>query len=327
MVASSPDAPEDTTVDPAPGRDADPGAATQVLGVPAHPVSIGPLGAPVAAVSRRVAAEIGMYCGALLVLLALGSAVVRGWSEWESGSRWATAVLAALALLAPGLWARVSAPRPVSAQRRRAVSAMVTCGTVVGVAALGVATDPTPGTGEAGTVVLAVGGVVAGVASVAAARSPLSETWLLVGLAWACWLLLPRGPVAWGVLTALGAGWALAACGPWVLRGRTLLPAGGHLRGRRTALVVGPGLALLGGVALATGPWAWPARLALLVVAGAAFTMFRRGGANHWLALAAGSGTALVAAVAGDVLGPALALLMGGVATMGLSWLGLRSAP
>lgn len=326
-MSSSRAAPEDTTVAAAPGSAADPAEETQVLGIPAQPMSIGPRDAPVAAVSRRVAAEIGMYAGALLVLLALGSAVLRGWADWEPGSRWATAILASLALLAPGLWARVSATQPLSAQRRRAVSAMVTCGTVVGIGALAVAIDPTPGTGQAGTVALAVGAVLAGAASVVAGRSPLSETWLLAGLAWAAWLLVPRGPVAWTVLTAIGAGWALAACGPWVVRGRTLLPPHGHLRGRRTALVVGPGLALLGGVALAMGPWAWPARLALLLVAGAAFTMFRRGAANHWLALAAGSGTALVAAVAGDVLGPALALLMGGVATMALSWLALRSAP
>ena len=54
--------------------------------------------------------------------------------------------------------------------------------------------------------------------------------------------------------------------------------------------------------------------------------LFLRGRANYWLALGAGAATALAASVAGDVVGPSLALLVGGLATMVVSWIALRSA-
>ena len=74
------------------------------------------------------------------------------------------------------------------------------------------------------------------------------------------------------------------------------------------------------------GPWAWPTRAGLAAVAVLGLGAFLRGRANYWLALGAGAATALAASVAGDVVGPALALLVGGLATMAVSWVALRSA-
>ena len=51
---------------------------------------------------------------------------------------------------------------------------------------------------------------------------------------------------------------------------------------------------------------------------------FLRGWANPWLALGAGAATALAASVAGAVIGPALALVFGGLATMIVSAIALR---
>ena len=83
-------------------------------------------------------------------------------------------------------------------------------------------------------------------------------------------------------------------------------------------------LALASAVGLAQGSWSWPVRGALAAVAVAGLGLFLRGRANHWLALGAGAATALAASVAGGVLGPALALLVGGLATMGVSAIALR---
>ena len=53
---------------------------------------------------------------------------------------------------------------------------------------------------------------------------------------------------------------------------------------------------------------------------------FVRGRGNLWLARGAGASTALAASVAGAVVEPAIALLVGGLATMAVSWVALRSA-
>ncbi len=307
---------------------ADPGASTQVLS--AAPVigaggprqsqggaekgAVQPGMGPPPLVSRRVAAEIGVYVGAGLVVAALGGSVVRGWSAWEPEIRGAFLGLASVALMALGLFARLPWRRVLTDQRRRAVSSMLAAGvagaTMAAAAALGSAPGVQPdGSRSAG---VAVGVVLAlGVVNLVA-RTPLSETVLVGSVAWAAWVAVPPGPGTWALLVALGALWAALGM-RWA-------------RGRRTAGVLGAGLALVASVGMAAGPWAWPTRAALAAAAVLGLGAFVRGRANLWLALGAGASTALAASVAGDVVEPAVALLVGGLATMAVSWIALRSA-
>jgi hypothetical protein len=303
-----------TALDPSvAAAQADPGALTQVLARPAAPPVGGTATAgPRPLLSRRTAAEVGVYAGAGLVLVALGTVAARGWEGWDTALRIATVALTSVGLVAAGLFIRLPWTRRAGDERRRAVSAMLTAGTGLGVVAAGVALD----IGQAaptGPAVAHVAAAVIGMAAVAGiARSPVSETALLVALGWATWVLVPAGPWTWAGLVGLGALWALLGVR--------------YARGRRTAAVAGSGLALVASVGLAQGAWALPVSVVLagLVVAGLA--AFLRGWANHWLALGAGSATALAASVAGARLGPALALLLGGLATMAVSGIALRSA-
>ena len=307
---------------------ADPGAMTQVISAAPvigadgagvarggidHGVTVPAMGPP-PLVSRRVAAEIGMYMGAGLVLAALGGLVIRGWSTWEPAIRGAFLGLASVALVALGLFIRLPWRRVLSDERRRAVSSMLTtgvAGAAMGVAATlggapGVAPDGSRNAGVAGAVVLALAVVNM------VARTPLSETVLVASIAWAVWVGVAPGPGAWAFLVALGVLWAGVGM-RWA-------------RGRRTAGVFGAGLALMASVGMAEGPWAWPTRAALAAVAVLGLLAFVRGRANLWLALGAGASTALAASVAGAVVEPAIALLVGGLATMVVSWVALRSA-
>lgn len=311
---------------------ADPGAATQVIGRtpvvgPGPARSSGPdpqpgAVAPPPLVSRRVAAEIGMYCGAALALVAILGVVVRGWSAWDWTLHVVFVALSTSTLVAAGLFLRLPRRRVLGAERRRAVSGLLTTGVAVASSGIAVALragqDPgaaaaaAAGSGPGSLAVAAVGAAVAMLAVTALARTPLSETGLLVALAWAAWVVAPPGPGTWAFLAGLALTWAVL----------------GHrwARGRRTAVLLGVSLALACSVGMATGPWAWPTRAALAVVAAVGLGAFLRGRANAWLALGAGAATALSASVAGDVVGPALALLLGGVATMVVSGIALRGA-
>ena len=308
---------------------ADPGASTQVL---SRGPMIGAAGsaeieqagdaseapaasaAPVPLVSRRVAAEIGMYTGAALVLVSISGVVVRGWAAWEPGLRWALGGLTTVALVAAGLFVRLPWSRAVSDERRRAVSALLTTGVAVATIGVGVAVGSGQGALSAGPGnATRAGGVVLAMLIVnLVARTPVSESGLLGALVWATWVVVPPGPGTWVFLMALGAVWAGLGM-RWA-------------RGRRTAMVLGAALALVASVGMAAGPWAWPTRAGQAAVAVVGLGAFLRGRANYWLALGAGAATALAASVAGDVVGPALALLLGGVATMVVSWIALRSA-
>jgi hypothetical protein len=312
----------------------DPAAATQVLSRgpvigsgapqvgaagagqegPADPAEPRPPAPPPPLVSRRVAAEIGMYAGAALVLLSIGGVVARGWTAWEPGVRWAFAGLATVALVAAGLFVRLPWSRRLSDERRRAVSALLTTGVVVATAGLGVALGSAQGAMSAGpgTAARALGVVGAMIVVNVVARTPVSESGLLGALVWATWVVVPAGPGTWAFLVGLGVVWAGLGV-RWA-------------RGRRVSMVLGAALGLVASVGMAVGPWAWPTRAGLAVVAILGLGAFLRGRANYWLALGAGAATALAASVAGDVMGPALALLVGGLATMAVSWIALRSA-
>lgn len=301
---------------PAAAAASDPFASTQVVPQRA--------GSNRGLVSRRVAAEIGMYLGACLALLAVTTVGARGWPQWTAAARGASVGMLAVSMVAAGLFIRLPWNRVVSAQRRRGVSTLLTGGAAVAVvaarAALGPAVADTAGAGatsspagvSAGAVALAAGAVIAAILISWIARTPLSESALLASLALAIWVLVPGGPAVWAALVGLGVVWALL--GFW------------QARGQRTAAVAGVSLALLASVGLASGPWAWPARAILAAAAIGGLLAFLRGRANGWLALGAGAAAALAGAVAGHMLGPALALLLGGVATMVVSWIALRGA-
>ena len=279
---------------------------------PVPPASDAAAAAAAPLVGRREAAEIGLYVGALLVLVALASAVLRGWGGWDATLRWSTAGLSAVALVAAGLFARLGRGNEPSGQRRRAVSALLTAGTGIALVELAVLVGPQQDVASPGSVLLAGVAVLATLGCAAAARTPLSESGVLLALGWAAWLVVPAGPALWAGLAGLGVAWVLLGA-RWA-------------RGRRTSGVAGSLLSLAAAVPLASGAWAWPTRAALATVMVAGLVRFLRGGAPRWLALAAGCALAVAVAVAGELLGPALALLVGGVATMGVSWLALRSA-
>lgn len=255
-----------------------------------------------------------MYAGAALVLVSIAGVVVRGWDAWEPAVRWTFAGLTTVAMIAAGLFVRLPWSRRVSDERRRAVSALLTTGVAVATTGVGVALGSAQGAMSvgAGNVGRALGVVLAMLAVNLIARTPVSEAGLLGSLVWAAWVAVPPGPGTWALLMGVGVAWAALGV-RWA-------------RGRRTAMVLGSALALVASVGMASGPWAWPTRAGLAAVSVLGLGAFLRGRANYWLALGAGAATALAASVAGDVVGPALALLVGGLATMTVSWVALRSA-
>jgi hypothetical protein len=255
-----------------------------------------------------------MYTGAALMLISISGVVARGWAAWDPGVRLVFAGLAAVALIAAGLFVRLPWSRTLSDERRRAVSALLTTGVAVATTGLGVALGSSQGAMSSGpgNAARALGVVLAMLVVNLIARTPVSESGLLAGLVWAAWVVVPPGPGTWAFLMGLGVVWAGLGI-RWA-------------HGRRTTMVLGAALALVASVGMAAGPWAWPTRAVLATVAILGLGAFLRGRANYWLALGAGAATALAASVAGDVVGPALALLLGGVATMVVSWIALRSA-
>jgi hypothetical protein len=161
-------------------------------------------------------------------------------------------------------------------------------------------------------VIGALGVLVALLAVNLIARSPVSESALLGCLGWLGWVTVPPGAGRWAALVGLGVIWAT-----WGMR---------WARGRWVAGGLGAGLALAASVPLAEGGWEWPVRAGLSAVAAFGLVAFARGRANYWLALGAGAGTALAASVARDLVGPGPGLLIGGLATMAVSWIALRTA-
>jgi len=302
----------------------DPGAETQVISRGSTTGSDGRAdegatpdaspAAPHALVSRRVAAEIGMYAGAGLVLMAIAGVVIRGWTTWDPAFRWAFIGLGAVGLVAAGLFVRLPWRRPCSDERRRAVSAMLTTGVVVIGIGVGAAVGTAQGAAvpDSAAIALPLGAVLAMLLVNFVARTPVSESGLLAAIGWSAWAVVPPGPGTWAFLAGLGVAWAGLGI-RWA-------------RGRRTAGVLGVGLALVASVGMSAGPWAWPTRAMLAAVVVMGLGAFLRGRPNWWLALGAGAAAALAGAVAGDVVGPVLALLIGGLATMVVSWIALRSA-
>ena len=294
---------------------ADPGAATEVLVRPADrstsrgepPVS--PPAAPL--LDRRTAAEAGVYVGAALILLAFLGAALRGWPGWDPTRRGIAVGLTATALLATGLFVRLPWRRRLGAQRRRAVSALLTSGLALAATGAALALDIGQGSVGGGRWLHAALVVLGMAAACAIARTPLSETGVLGALAWTIWVVVPAGQGTWLALVALGIVWALL--------GRR------WARGRRKAVVAGVGVALIASVGLAQGPAAWAVRGVLLALAGVGLVRFLRGGGNAWLALGVAAATALSASVAGGALSPALALMVAGMTTMAVSGLALRS--
>jgi hypothetical protein len=237
---------------------------------------------------------------------------VRGWADATTGMRVAAIALTSVALLATGLFVRLPWSRRHGDERRRAVSVLLTTGVGTVAVASGLALDVGQGTGAAAGIAHAIATALGMLLVVVVARTPLAELGLLAALAWAVWVVVPAGVWTWVGLAALGVAWTLLG-----LR---------LARGRRTAVTAGAVLALVGAVGMAQGVMAWPVRAVLAALAVAGLVAFLRGGAGRWLALGAASATALAASVAGGRLGPAPALLVGGLATMAVSAIALRGA-
>ncbi|MCU0300039.1 MAG: hypothetical protein MUF35_00355 [Candidatus Nanopelagicales bacterium] len=317
---AAPERHDTTRIDPGlAGAQADPFAATTVLARGDHqPVTPGTAadpgaGPPPALLSRRAAAELGVYVGAGLAVLAVAGVAVRGWADWASGMRAAAVALTSVALLATGLFVRLPWSRRPGDERRRAVSALLAAGMGLVCVASGVALDVRQGTAAALGLAHGLACVLAMLLVAAVARTPLTELAVLGAGAWAAWVLVPSGPWTWVAMVGLGSAWALVG---WRVA-----------RGRRTAVVAGVGLALVGSVGMATqAALAWPVRGVLGALAVGGLLAFLRGGPAPWLALGAASATALAASVANDQLGPAPALLVGGVATMVVSAIALHGA-
>jgi hypothetical protein len=186
----------------------DPDAATRAIdvrGTPVVPAGRGPAPIP-ALLSRRSAAEVGMYVGAALMALAMVAVAARGWPDWSRAMRVAGPALGAVALLAAGLFIRLPWARSVGDERRRAVSTMLTLGVGLGLAALGVLVVGQAPSGSA-AVGHAIVSVVAMLGVCAIARTPLSEVALLGSLAWGVWLVAPAGTATWATLVGLGVAW------------------------------------------------------------------------------------------------------------------------
>lgn len=277
---------------------ADPFLPTTVLAAqPGSPEAPAPN--PAYQLSREVAAEIGMYVGALLVVAAGVLTAWRGWPQWSGQQRSAVVLATVLGLFALGGWLRLPAARLLSSQRRRAISTLMS-----GAAAVAALALPRP-----------VGGVLAVLLAVvvnAVARSALSETAVLLGAL----AVLSGGDAANQRLGLL----VIALGAVWVALGLRVL------RGQRTGVACGVSVVLLGLVVLAASPWQWPARMLIAATTGGALVKFARGGGNAWLALGATAATALGFSLAGAVLGPVVAVAGGGGATLLASWVALRQA-
>ena len=285
---------------------ADPFRDTVVVNVPPPPpAEAAPL------VPRHRAAELGMYVGAGIVVVALLGLVLRQWSGWTDQLRLGTTGLASVALLCGGLFLRLPWGRPMSRERTRAVSAALSCGVVTAavglVAMLGIrqSSDPVGAIGHALLTVLGLALVCV------AGATAFSETLLLAALCWLAWVALPSGTALHLGLACLGSAWVVA--------GRR------WARGPRTAVVAGTLVALVSGTLLAAQPDAWIARGVLAVVVAWALWTFLSGSASAWLGLAAGAACALGAGIVADLLSPAPALLAGGLATMAVSAVALRA--
>ncbi|MGV1005079.1 MAG: hypothetical protein ACOYEV_10035 [Candidatus Nanopelagicales bacterium] len=281
---------------------------TEVLAPPADDLTVVLGGAPAPpdaaaeeaprGLSRATAAEIGIYIGAVLIGAAAAVMAWQGWQAWSYRQQLLAGAGAVLGLAALGFWLRLPLDRELSGPRRRAVSVTVCAGSLLALVAL-----PDP-----------AGALLAGALAVLAnvlARSALAESQLLFSGA---------GILVLAGLPGLVVGLGLAAGGVlWAYGGLR------WLRGKRTAVVAGSSAALLGLLTLAAGPAQLAGRLAIASLGVAALIAFARGAANYWLALGATALTALAATVAGDYLGPVVAIAAGGAATMVASAVALLS--
>ncbi len=203
--------------------------------------------------SRERAAEVGIYGGAAVMLVAVVGIAARLWAQWDGVERLVTTGLAAASLILGALWLRAPWGRSASPACTRGVSVMLATGVLAGgvgtalLFGLGQSSDPVAGLGHA------LASVAVMVAVNAVARTPYSETALLGALTWLGWVGLPDGPILWLGLLGLGVAWV----GLGVR----------FARGPRTAAVAGAGLALASAAVMAAQPGAWVARGVLAVLA------------------------------------------------------------
>lgn len=259
---------------------------------------------------RVVAAEVGVYLGAGLMVLTGVLGTISGWPDWSGRTRVAVVSASGLGLLAAAAWLREAGGAELAAVRRRATSGLLCT-------AIAVLLGPIWGAFLAGSdqpvwalPLVALAGLLLTWGADRVAHSPYSQTAILV---WAA-LIVIGVPQAWRVwclpaLVGLGLAWAVL--------GWRYMPA------RRSAAVAGVLLALGSCAVAATGVWSWPARGLLLATGLGAFWRFLRGGRSAWLALGVAGWAALAATAAGAVLGPLLALAIGGAVTVAVSLVAL----
>jgi hypothetical protein len=260
-----------------------------------------------------VAAEIGVHLGVALVVMAAAMGAISGWPSWSDRTRVAVMVAAGLGPLASAAWLRDAGGPELAEQRRRATSTLLTAGILVlAGGAWGAVRAGTERFGW-GLPAIALGGLLATWGADRVANSPVSQAALL---AWAAALVvgLTESAGTWCLpaLVVLGTAWS-------VLGWR-------YLSARRTAAAAGVVLALGAAVIAANGYWAWPARLLLLATGVGSAWRFLAGGRNAWLGLGVAAWAALAASAAGAILGPLLALAIGGAVTVAVSLVALRNS-
>ncbi len=261
--------------------------------------------------TRVEAAEVGLYVGGVLMALAVLLQAARG---WQGTADWVQAVslgLTSFVLLATGFFVRLPWSRTLGPQRRRAISVLLVSGAGFALIGIGAAADVRRGAAQALLLAHVVIAVLTMVLVCRIARTPASESGVLAASVWGVWVLAPAGAGCWLGLAALGMAWVLLGT-RWA-------------QGPHTARVTGTLLALCAAVGLAQGEWKWAVALVLAGLSVTGLVMFVRGGPNHWLALGAASATALAGSITGGQ-GPLLALAVGGLATMLVSGIALRSA-
>lgn len=260
-----------------------------------------------------VAAEMGVYVGAGLMALTAVLVAISGWPDWSGRTRVAVVASSGIGLVAAAVWLREAGCSALAEARRRATSVLLSTAIVLLLGPIWGGVMASSNKPPWGLPLIAFGGLLVTWGADRLAHSPISQTAILL---WAALMVLgmPQGWRVWCLPALVGLGLA------WSVLGWRYLPA------RRCAVVSGVLLALGACVVAANGVWSWPARGLLLATGLGSLWRFLRGGRNAWLALGVAGWAALAATAAGAILGPLLALAIGGAVIVAVSLIALRTS-
>lgn len=260
-----------------------------------------------------VAAELGVYSGAGLMAVTAVLGAITGWTEWSDRTRVAVVAASGLGLIAAAAWLREAGGPALAQVRRRATSGLLSAAIVVLLGPIYGGVLASSSKSAWALPLIASGGLLVTWGADRLAHTPVSQTAIL---AWAALIVLGVPPDwrVWCLPALVGLGVA------WAVLGWRYFPA------RRSAVVAGVLLALGACVVAANGVWSWPARALLLAAGVGSLWRFLRGGRNAWLALGVAGWAALAATAAGVVVGPLLALAIGGAVTVAVSLVALRTS-